>query len=48
MTIRKALAAALVTTCLSPLALSPALAQKPNTAKPNILVIFGDDIDKPH
>lgn len=44
MTIRRVLAAALVTTCLSPLGLSSALAQKSNTSKPNILVIFGDDI----
>ncbi|TKV71870.1 hypothetical protein FDV58_38555 [Bradyrhizobium elkanii] len=37
-------AAALVATSLSPLARSPALAQQPGTAKPNILVIVGDDI----
>src|SRR5215813_12835003 len=41
---RNLLAAALVATSLSPLAMSAASAQQPNTAKPNILVIFGDDI----
>ena len=44
MSVRKVLAAALVATCLSPLALSTASAQQPSTAKPNILVIFGDDV----
>jgi arylsulfatase A-like enzyme len=38
------MAAALIATSLSPLARSPVHAQQPNTAKPNILVIFGDDI----
>ena len=38
------LAAALVATSLSPLARSPAAAQQPSAAKPNILVIFGDDV----
>ncbi|MEY9684418.1 hypothetical protein ABIF13_005192 [Bradyrhizobium elkanii] len=42
--LRSLFAAALVATSLSPLARSPALAQQPGTAKPNILVIFGDDI----
>jgi hypothetical protein len=37
-------AAALVATCLSPLCHSAAQAQQQNAAKPNILVIFGDDI----
>jgi arylsulfatase len=37
-------AAALVATSLSPFARSPALAQAPSTALPNILVIFGDDV----
>jgi arylsulfatase A-like enzyme len=40
---RTLLAAALLATSISPLARSPAMAQQ-NTAKPNILVIFGDDI----
>jgi arylsulfatase A-like enzyme len=38
------LAAALTATSLSPLSRSLVHAQQPNTAKPNILVIFGDDI----
>ena len=38
------LATALVATCLSPLCSSVVRAQQPNAAKPNILVIFGDDI----
>ncbi|MGF6426681.1 MULTISPECIES: hypothetical protein [Bradyrhizobium] len=42
--LRTLFAAALVATSLSPLGRSPALAQQPGTAKPNILVIFGDDI----
>ena len=42
--LRTLLATALVATSLSPLARSPAMAQQANTAKPNILVIFGDDI----
>jgi arylsulfatase len=42
--LRNLLAAALVATSLSPLARTPASAQQPSTAKPNILVIFGDDI----
>jgi hypothetical protein len=37
-------AAALVATSLSQFARSPALAQQSNAAKPNIRVIFGDDI----
>src|SRR5215472_16116457 len=37
-------AAALVATSLSPLSHSLVHAQQANTAKPNILVIFGDDI----
>ena len=37
-------AAALVATSLSPLSRSLVHAQQPNTAKPNILVIFGDDV----
>jgi arylsulfatase A-like enzyme len=46
MSIRKSLAAALIAvTSLTPLAAVPAFAQQPDsTAKPNILVIFGDDI----
>ena len=40
---RTLLAAALLATSISPLARSPAIAQQ-NTAKPNILVIFGDDV----
>ena len=42
--LRTLFAAALVATSLSPLARSPALAQQPSGAKPNILVIFGDDV----
>ena len=42
--LRTLFAAALVATSLSPLARTPALAQQPSTAKPNILVIFGDDV----
>src|SRR3954463_1532131 len=42
--LRTLFAAALVATSLSPLERSPAFAQQPNTAKPNILVIFGDDV----
>ena len=42
--LRTLIAAALVATSLSPLARTSALAQQPNTAKPNILVIFGDDV----
>src|SRR5262245_31887104 len=42
--IRNLFAAALVATSLSPLAQSPVSAQQPSAAKPNILVIFGDDI----
>src|SRR5689334_5155162 len=42
--LRTLIAAALVATSLSPLMLSQALAQQPNAAKPNILVIFGDDV----
>jgi arylsulfatase len=38
------LAAALMATSLSPLSPSLVHAQQPSTAKPNILVIFGDDI----
>ena len=38
------LAAALTATSLSPLSRSLVHAQQPSTAKPNILVIFGDDI----
>jgi arylsulfatase A-like enzyme len=38
------LAAALMATSLSPLSRSLVHAQQPSTAKPNILVIFGDDI----
>jgi hypothetical protein len=40
--LRTLLAAAIVATSLSPFVKSPAIAQQP--AKPNILVIFGDDI----
>jgi arylsulfatase len=40
---RTLLAAALLATSISPLARSPAIAQQ-NSAKPNILVIFGDDV----
>ena len=42
--LRTLFAAALVATSLSPFARSPALAQQPSAAKPNILVIFGDDV----
>lgn len=42
--LRTLFAAALVATCLSPLVRSPALAQQPGGARPNILVIFGDDV----
>ena len=42
--LRTFFAAALVATSLSPLARSPALAQQPSAARPNILVIFGDDV----
>ena len=42
--LRTLFAAALVATSLSPLARTPALAQQPGAAKPNILVIFGDDV----
>ena len=38
------LTAALMATSLSPLSRSLVHAQQPSTAKPNILVIFGDDI----
>ncbi|MCA6100385.1 arylsulfatase [Bradyrhizobium australafricanum] len=42
--LRGLFAAALVATSLAPFAGSPASAQQPNAAKPNILVIFGDDV----
>src|SRR5262245_32573018 len=42
--LRTLIAAALIATSLSPLARTPALAQQPAAAKPNILVIFGDDV----
>src|SRR5262245_40826429 len=42
--LRNLFAAALVATSLSPFLQQPASAQQPNTAKPNILVIFGDDV----
>jgi len=42
--LRALFAASLVATSLSPFARTPAIAQQPSTAKPNILVIFGDDI----
>jgi hypothetical protein len=42
--LRTLFAAALVATSLSPLVRSPALAQQPGGVRPNILVIFGDDI----
>jgi arylsulfatase A-like enzyme len=42
--LRTLFAAALVATSLSQFARSPALAQQSNAARPNILVIFGDDI----
>src|ERR1700709_1934144 len=37
-------ATALLATSISPFLQKPALAQQPNAAKPNILVIFGDDV----
>src|SRR3954453_699192 len=42
--LRALFAAALVATSLSPLVRSPALAQQPGGTRPNILVIFGDDV----
>ena len=42
--LRTLFAVALVATSLSQFARSPALAQQSNAARPNILVIFGDDI----
>ncbi|WP_456734463.1 arylsulfatase [Bradyrhizobium sp. USDA 3364] len=42
--LRNLFAAALVATSLAPFAISPASAQQPSAAKPNILVIFGDDV----
>ena len=42
--LRTLFAAALVATSLSPFARTPATAQQPAAAKPNILVIFGDDV----
>jgi hypothetical protein len=42
--LRTLFAAALVATSLSQFARSPALAQQSSAARPNILVIFGDDI----
>lgn len=45
MTIRKIFTAALIAaTSLSPIASAPLFAQQPAPAKPNILVIFGDDV----
>ena len=42
--LRNLLAAALVATSISPFLQQPASAQQPSAAKPNILVIFGDDV----
>ena len=42
--LRTLFAAALVATSLSPLARTPALAQQPAAAKPNILLILSDDV----
>ena len=42
--LRNLLAAALVATSISPFLQQSAWAQQPSAAKPNILVIFGDDV----
>ena len=42
--LRNLLASALVATSISPFMQRPSLAQQPGAAKPNILVIFGDDV----